>query len=333
MVSVMPQPMPPPCFMPLRGPCSSGSLPVAEPIAQETQDEFTFEMNLPGHEPNEIEVALENDKLTIRGRATTKPHFSSVHQLPLDNHRIDIDSATAVVEDGVLTVTLPKAAKEEPQKTRIAISATSDKADGDFSEGMVSDDAQYNLNLTAAGIAASDLSINMHDGVLTVKGESKRTKRKISEVYKLPCDASAFGATASHVDGILNITIPKAAKQGAMRIHVSRGARHLKEWARQQAAIANDAKKGSAAAEAAAEVVVEAAAEATVEAAAPVPLVDDGPKRVTSSPETTPAVTSGASSPRRRQQLPRVRPPETTPAVTPSPETTSPAATPSPERE
>lgn len=97
----------------------------------ETHDALTVVLEIPGVEKKDLDVQLENDLLRIEGRIDFKKydgleplyseynvgHFARSFSL---SSQIDAKRITAALEDGVLTLTLPKA--EEARPRRIAIS-------------------------------------------------------------------------------------------------------------------------------------------------------------------------------------------------------------------
>lgn len=100
----------------------------------ETHDEFVLSAELPGLSREDIEIHAEDGRITIRGARPTGPgreipceqyhrverghgRFSRAFALP---EAIDVDAITADLRDGVLTVTIPKAANRASR--RIAVS-------------------------------------------------------------------------------------------------------------------------------------------------------------------------------------------------------------------
>lgn len=85
----------------------------------ETSDRYVVAAELPGMARDQIELAMADSQLTIRGqrveRSAEDAHF---HQIERGhgafsrtfafNDKIDVDAVTADLTDGVLTVTLPK---------------------------------------------------------------------------------------------------------------------------------------------------------------------------------------------------------------------------------
>lgn len=94
-----------------------------------TPDEIVITASLPGLTPDEVDIVIEGDTLTIRGEL--RPPLENVEYLfqervygPFSrtltlNVPIDVDKAEAVFENGVLTLTLPKAAETRPKVIQI----------------------------------------------------------------------------------------------------------------------------------------------------------------------------------------------------------------------
>lgn len=96
----------------------------------ETEDSLTLVMEMPGVEKDDIEVKIDDDVLQIEGRidfsnyAEMKPvyteynvgHYARRFSL---SSKIDQARISATVNDGILTLTLPKAAEAKPRKIAI----------------------------------------------------------------------------------------------------------------------------------------------------------------------------------------------------------------------
>jgi len=96
----------------------------------ETDDNLFVEAELPGSKMEDIEVFVEGGELTLRGqrkpaedeRATFHRRergvgsFSRVLRLPID---IDVERVEANLQNGVLTIRLPKAPSARPRKIEI----------------------------------------------------------------------------------------------------------------------------------------------------------------------------------------------------------------------
>lgn len=100
-------------------------------------------------------------------------------------------------------------------------------------------DGAYTISLELPGVTQDDIHVELHDGVLSVRGEKREEKTEEREGYffserqygrfqrtfRLPADASAEGVAAEFKDGVLKISVPKlqASAPGAQRIEVKAG--------------------------------------------------------------------------------------------------------------
>ncbi|MBN1438609.1 MAG: Hsp20/alpha crystallin family protein [Anaerolineales bacterium] len=99
----------------------------------QTADEIVLKMGLPGVKPEDIQISVANGVLTIRGEVKEEKEekerayhlrerrcgsFSRSVSLPSN---VSADKSTADFEDGVLTLTLPKA--EEAKAKTITVKA------------------------------------------------------------------------------------------------------------------------------------------------------------------------------------------------------------------
>lgn len=96
----------------------------------ETGDAYVLTTELPGLRVEDIEVAVERDRLTLRGeRRIEHPQDASVHrverrsgafrrtlQLPVE---VDGEKVEAVYRNGVLTLRIPKAPQHQPRRITI----------------------------------------------------------------------------------------------------------------------------------------------------------------------------------------------------------------------
>lgn len=95
----------------------------------ETKDAYTLEADMPGVSKDGLEILLEGHELTLVGR---RAHNEGVGEplyresIPRDYRRvfeldpaIDTDKISARMEQGVLTLTLPKAERVKPRKIAV----------------------------------------------------------------------------------------------------------------------------------------------------------------------------------------------------------------------
>jgi HSP20 family protein len=87
----------------------------------ETANEFVLTAELPGLPRDQIEINVEDSRVTIRGeRATGQMPCEQYHRVERGHGRfsrafalpeaVDVERVSADLRDGILTVTLPKAA-------------------------------------------------------------------------------------------------------------------------------------------------------------------------------------------------------------------------------
>jgi len=97
-----------------------------------TPDELVVLASVPGIKPDEVEITIEGDTLTIRGEI--KPPAENVdylmqereygpfHRTLLLNVPVQADKAEATFTNGVLTLTIPKAEKIKPKPIKVKTS-------------------------------------------------------------------------------------------------------------------------------------------------------------------------------------------------------------------
>jgi HSP20 family protein len=97
----------------------------------ETQDEFVVHASLPGIKPDDVQITVHGDTLTIRGESRAdeekagqtwhvreRRHGTFQRSVTL-NAPVDSDRASARFENGVLTLVLPKAEEARPKTIKI----------------------------------------------------------------------------------------------------------------------------------------------------------------------------------------------------------------------
>src|SRR5882757_2659580 len=95
----------------------------------ETDNEFALEAEMPGVKKEGLEITLEGNVLTIVGHRSdpTPPGELVYRESRLADYRrvfeldpsVDGDKINAKVEQGVLTLTLPKAERVKPRKIAV----------------------------------------------------------------------------------------------------------------------------------------------------------------------------------------------------------------------
>jgi len=95
----------------------------------ETRDAYILESDMPGVTKDDVEILLEANELTIVGRRSEQPteaHYIYRESKPAQFRRvfeldpaIDVNKIDARVEQGVLTLTLPKSERVKPRKITV----------------------------------------------------------------------------------------------------------------------------------------------------------------------------------------------------------------------
>jgi HSP20 family protein len=96
----------------------------------ETDEALCVVMEMPGVERKDIDIALENDVLRIDGRIDF-PKYEGMEPVYTEynvghytrsftlSNKIDQEHISAQLDDGVLTLTLPKAKEAQPRRIQI----------------------------------------------------------------------------------------------------------------------------------------------------------------------------------------------------------------------
>ena len=100
----------------------------------ETDDDLVVEASLPGVKPEEVDISIVGNTLTIRGeheeqhekkeegkyycRERRYGAFQRSVSLPVE---VNADKAQATFEDGVLKLSLPKAEEAKPKRIEVAV--------------------------------------------------------------------------------------------------------------------------------------------------------------------------------------------------------------------
>lgn len=96
----------------------------------ENADGYTLEVEMPGVSKENLEMWVENNELTILGRRSTPSVEGTLlhRESRQENFRrafeldpsIDAEKISAKIEQGVVTLTLPKAEQVKPRKITVA---------------------------------------------------------------------------------------------------------------------------------------------------------------------------------------------------------------------
>lgn len=109
----------------------SGFIPAID--MYEDKDNIIVEAPLAGMDPEKVDIAIENDILTIKGESEKKSEVedknyyrkeiqrgSFYRSVPLPM-RVEGDKASAIAEDGVLRISIPKAPEAKTNRVKVNI--------------------------------------------------------------------------------------------------------------------------------------------------------------------------------------------------------------------
>ena len=102
---------------------------------------------------------------------------------------------------------------------------------------VTENDAQFTITAELPGGTKDDIQVELHDGVLSIRGEKKnereekkeqrryveRTYGSFNRSFRLPGNADAERLQASFKDGVLTITVPKTEGSKPKTIAVKAG--------------------------------------------------------------------------------------------------------------
>jgi HSP20 family protein len=106
----------------------SGGFPLD---VSENENEFVLHASLPGVKPEEVQITVHGDTVTLRGETKSKEEkkgetwhlrerrFGTFQRAVSLNTPIDSDKASAQFDHGVLTLTLPKAEAARPKQIKV----------------------------------------------------------------------------------------------------------------------------------------------------------------------------------------------------------------------
>jgi HSP20 family protein len=94
-----------------------------------TADEIVLLASLPGVKPEDVEITIEGDTLTIKGELPEPPEnvdyilrerrFGPFSRTLTFNIPVEADKAEAGFRDGLLTLTIPKAEETKPRTIKV----------------------------------------------------------------------------------------------------------------------------------------------------------------------------------------------------------------------
>ena len=173
--------------------------------ATETDAGYEYTIAMPGVRPTDLDVSVDGPN-TLVIKATGRHPSERRLRLPRD---ADAEATSATLEHGLLALSVAR----QPAVAVPVVAAT----DGEASMDAAADDKEepgYQLRLECPGVRTDDLSVVAQGGQLHVKGLTTRGRGlsyRVDRRFELPRDADADAASASHLDGVLTVSVPRLA--------------------------------------------------------------------------------------------------------------------------
>ncbi|APW59674.1 Hsp20/alpha crystallin family protein [Paludisphaera borealis] len=108
----------------------------------ETENDFVIKASLPGVKPDDVQITVHGDTLTIRGDSKAEEEkkgehwhlrerrYGSFQRSVALSTPVDSEKARADYENGVLTLTLPKSEAAKPRQIRVGNTAKAQVGNG-----------------------------------------------------------------------------------------------------------------------------------------------------------------------------------------------------------
>jgi HSP20 family protein len=121
-------------------PARAGGLAAFPLDVCETENEFVVKAALPGVKPDDVQVTIHGDTLTIRGQSKAEEEkkgetwhlrerrFGTFQRAMSLSTPVDADKAQAQFEHGVLTLRIPKSEAAKPKQIKIGGASTGQAA-------------------------------------------------------------------------------------------------------------------------------------------------------------------------------------------------------------
>jgi len=203
--------------------------------AREADDAYEYALAVPGVRPADLAVSADADgALLVAAEGRSERRL----RLPRD---ADAAAASATLEHGLLTLSVPRRAAVD-----VPVAAADEPAEPA--------DGAYRVRLEVPGVRTEDLRVAVHGGELAVTGVSARARHRyrVERRFDLPRDADAGAAAATHLDGVLTVSVPKLAPPAPKRLKIAPAPPAPEPAAAAEAAAAAAAKEAAVAAPAAA---------------------------------------------------------------------------------
>jgi len=90
----------------------------------DNEKDYVFSFDAPGFTEDDIKIEIKDNVISISGEAKVGNSHRSIHRASTLNENMDTDKITAILKNGILTVTVPKkeaVIEEKPEVKTIAV--------------------------------------------------------------------------------------------------------------------------------------------------------------------------------------------------------------------
>lgn len=128
----------------------------------ENDQEYTVRAELPGFEPNEVDIQVDNNQLTIRAeeeqRGDGHEEYRNFYRTMTLPSAVDSEKARATYRNGVLELHIPKAASARPKRVQIEGDGGAEEKGGSPEKQAKGESAQSGSAKSASAKSASKQS-------------------------------------------------------------------------------------------------------------------------------------------------------------------------------
>jgi HSP20 family molecular chaperone IbpA len=177
----------------------------------ESDDKYKLFLDLPGIKLSDVTVDLEKFNV-LKVHAVRKlendEHITLEQKFYIDRKVANATGATAVLENGVLTIQMAKATKTAPIIVNIKTSSTDSNTKSTKAELFV-----WTLDLP--GVKSSDVQVKYHDDHVTISATRKRGDNIVKIFKKVSIMEEKYNVhllEAFLVDGVLTVQAPSTSR-------------------------------------------------------------------------------------------------------------------------
>lgn len=185
----------------------------------EDKSNYTLTLDLPGVKTSDAQVEmLDGGILRIKTERTTGEDIKSIHHFAFDETTIDTSNIQANLQDGVLSITIPK--KEKVMPKPIDVTVTSGYAPKEESPNKMTV-----FSIDIPGVAAKDVKVKFHEGKFAVQAERRRGENTLAKIHRtFVIDAKKVDTTqfeAFLADGVLEVIAPEKQAAAPLRVAIT----------------------------------------------------------------------------------------------------------------